>query len=69
MPKIKTAAYSEQIKCDCGCGYVYGYLCDADHKQFARFSLHRDDWIPFAEDCVRLCDDEEVLGQRPEVVQ
>jgi hypothetical protein len=63
MPKkIRTAVGLDQVKCDCGCGQIYVYLTGDDGEAFARFCLQRDQWIPFAEDCVRQCDGEEPLG-------
>ena len=65
MPKKQPelAASIVPQKCGCGCGCVYVYLHDASDKPMAFFTLHESEWIPFAEDCVRICRDQETLGQ------
>jgi hypothetical protein len=69
MPKIKTAHGLEHRKCNCGCGQVYVYLLDECEKPFARFSIHESMWIPFAEDCLRVCHGEEPIGPPSPVLQ
>lgn len=49
--------------CDCGCGNVNVILIDWDGEEFAYFQLSKEDWVPFAEDCVRMCEGQAPLGQ------
>lgn len=62
MSKIKKAASIVPGICSCGCGYVYVYLCDDKGRKFACFSLSEDQWIPFAQDAVRICHGQEPYG-------
>jgi hypothetical protein len=69
LPKVKTAAGLEHIQCDCGCGQTYVYLLDRHGDAFARFSLVEELWIPFAEECLRVCRGEEPIGPPQPVLQ
>jgi hypothetical protein len=69
MPKIKTAYDLKHERCDCGCGQTYVYLLDHHGEAFACFSLHEEMWIPFAEECLRVCHGEEPIGPPQLVLQ
>jgi hypothetical protein len=48
--------------CTCGCGFVNVYLHDEKEREFACFSLGEDQWLPFAQDAVRIYRGQEPLG-------
>lgn len=62
MQKIRKAYSVMQDLCDCPCGGVTVYLCDEKGRTFACFSLHEDQWLPFAQDAIRLCQGQEPKG-------
>ena len=59
---VEIATCVEMEVCQCGCGQVYIHLMNSDREPFAAFSLHENQWVPFAQDCVRLCRGEEPMG-------
>jgi hypothetical protein len=68
-PNIKTASGLDHWRCDCGCGQTYVYLLNDKGEPFARFSLTEDLWIPFAEECIRVCRGESPIGPPARVLQ
>jgi hypothetical protein len=69
MPKIKKAHSVEQDLCECGCKAVTIYLCDQNQNRFACFTLDENQWLPFAEDAIRICQGEEPVGPPQRVLQ
>ena len=62
MRKIRKAYSVVQDRCDCGCGGVNVFLCDEKGTHFACFSLSEDQWMPFAQDAIRICQNQEPNG-------
>ena len=53
---VEIATCVEMEVCQCGCGQVY------IHLMRTQSCLHENQWVPFAQDCVRLCRGEEPMG-------
>jgi len=68
MIKLKKAHSVTQEICTCGCGGVNVFLHDEHGREFACFTLNEDQWLPFAQDAVRLCHGLEPQGPDQTVV-